>query len=260
MKKKTVVILGKTNVGKSSLFNNLLKKSLGIITKKSYTTNRCVEVLCHNYILIDTPGPILKQNKNGLDINKLIYTALLKADILFVLINEILTIDDFFILDLVKNLKKKKFLIITKYDKIKAQYDIDKFILKWQKYSQFNDIFFISNRTLFNFNKFKFILPDFILNMSLFKPDYFLLNDFVRKSLLIYLSKEVPYNVDIQINNLLSLDKINTLQINLKVRKRIYKKIIIGKHGLNLKKITGQLKEDLKILPNIKFIKVNVLC
>ena len=99
--KEIISILGKTNVGKSSLFNKIIEKKYSTTSKKKNTTIRLIKGLSSKHLLIDTPGAIIKKSKKIYNTtNKVIYLALKKSTILLVVINKKLSANDFFILEL----------------------------------------------------------------------------------------------------------------------------------------------------------------
>lgn len=133
MKKNIIAIIGKTNVGKSTLINNLSKAKISITTPKKNTTTQCIiNKIDKNITIIDTPGPIIKNDDKN--INKLIYDAINKATKLLIVIDKIfLNSEDFFILELIKKNQKEKLLLINKVDKFKKKINIIPFIEKIKK-------------------------------------------------------------------------------------------------------------------------------
>ncbi len=264
--KKIVTIIGRSNVGKSTLFNNLLKKNFSIVTPMRYTTNRCVESKDKNKIIyIDTPGPILKKAPSFYyNINRLIYSAIFKSDILLIVVTRYLNTDDFFILNLIKSVKKIKILIINKIDKLKNKKDLLPFTYNMSKYTRFTHIIPISNKNSDNINRVRTELINvkkFSFNNNFIKinSSKLMVLDIVRKAILIVLKKEIPYNMNIIIENNTDIRKIYLLNLIFVVKKYKQKKIIIGKAGANIKRIIKQLKLDISYLySNIKKIKIKI--
>lgn len=263
---KIVSIIGKSNVGKSYLFNNLIKKDISIVTNRRYTTNRCVEYVYNkNIILIDTPGPIIKKfPADFYNTNKFVYSAINKSDALIVVVTYELNADDFFILSLIKNVKKKKFLIISKCDKIKTKENLLVRINQFAKYTYFDAILPYSNLTLLNLDRLSCLVDvlDDESNMNtmlLYNIDYKTILDIIRKALLLTLMKELPYNIDINIKNNEPISKVKILEIVLILRKKSYKKILIGEDGFKIKEIIRYVLLNLSSLHlNIRFIKIEI--
>lgn len=263
---RVISIIGKANVGKSWLFNNLVQDNISVVTNKRYTTNRCVEYLYNkDILLIDTPGPIIK--KLPLDfynINKFVYSAINKSDSLIIVITKELTADDFFVLNLIKNVNKKKFLIISKCDKIKIKKDLLILIDKLNKYSYFDVILPYSNVTALNLNRLSYLVgildqQEKMSDSLLYNVDYKTIIDIVRKALLLTLVKELPYNIDIVIKNNESINEIKTLLVELILKKKCYKKILIGENGIKIKEIIKYIHFSLSFLfLNIRSVKIEI--
>ncbi len=259
MNKNIISIIGKTNVGKSTLINNLSKKKISITTNKKNTTISCVTSIINNEItLIDTPGPIIKNEQNNK--NKSIYEAIDKSNKLLILIDNIfLTSEDFFILDLIKKHNKYTILILNKIDKIKKKITIIPFITKIKKkYSNIIDIIPISNTKKINIEELKKKL-----NIQTYKNTKKInnINSFIlettRETLLNKLEKELPYIIKINILN----EKLNKyskfILLELLIKKYSQKKIIIGKDGKKIKDIITDIKNKLmKKLNQIEKIKI----
>lgn len=264
--KNTIVFIGKSNVGKSTLFNNILKNDFSIVTNKRYTTNRCIEkYLNEDTLFIDTPGPIIKKSlSNFYNINRLICSSIDRANILLIIIDINLISDDFFILDFIKNIKnKKKILIISKVDNILNKEVLFKFIWNMSLYSYFDAMFPISNKSgvnlvqLYDFlkNKFKVSFSSGIYNISFLEHEIL---DIIRKSLLIFLKHEIPYNIKIKIDNISTFNQDGFLYILFFINKISQKKIIIGKKGIVIKCIIKNILFDIHSLGlNIYFLKID---
>lgn len=267
LNQKIITIIGKTNTGKSTLFNNLIKKKKSIITPKKNTTTKCIlGILEENQtILIDTPGPIFKHSNNN--INKSIYDSLIKSTLILIVIDTTnLTTEDFFILDLAKKYKKKKIILINKIDTLKQKDILLPFIKKiTNKYTDIKQIIPISNTKNINIE----IITSLIKNSIDFtntyyeykdikKKDYTLITkEFIRETLLNNLDKEIPYSTTSEILNKNLNKNITNLTIKLNITKNSHKKIIIGKNGEKIKKITNDLnRKAKKIYTNLNDIKI----
>lgn len=260
MIKNILTLIGKTNVGKSTLINKLSKKKISITTPKKNTTTSCIINEVNNTLtLIDTPGPIIKNDDKN--INKLIYDAIQKSNIILIIIDKIyLNSEDFFILDLIKKYKKNKILIINKIDKIKKKTNIIPFIDKIKKkYPEINEILPLSNTKNINIETLKNIinLNKYIKNIKINNIEVFI-KDNVRETLLNKLDKEIPYITQINIQNTKINENIKILILELTVKKQNQKKIIIGKEGTKINDILNDIKYKLtktfKYLEKIKII------
>lgn len=258
----TISIIGKTNTGKSTLFNNILNARDSIVTKKSNTTIRCVEKKIKNLVLIDTPGIILNSKINTKQINQLIYDSIAKSDNLIINIEQNnLTSEDLFLLDIVKN--KKKILTINKIDKTNEKEKLLILIKNISTYSQFQEIIPISNVKNINIDIIKNIIKNYNAEKSLNKHIYkketinSKIKDIIRETLLTKLNDEIPYNLIININEIKK--NTNILDIEIKFKKYNYKKIILGQESKNITNIIKIIKNKInKIHKNITKIKINL--
>jgi len=271
--KNIVSIVGRTNVGKSTLFNILNNKKISIITQKKNTTIRCVENTYNqqdNAIkLIDTPGPIIKNTNLKYNINKLIYDTIKISNILIVVIDQTsLKSEDFFILELIKKYKKPKFLIINKIDKINNKNILLSFINKIKNITSFTNIIPISNKQKININELNTEIKKLIpKNKTLENNKHFkesednLIKDIVRETLLKSLNKELPYIIKVDIENQTNHKFTKTLNLKLIIKKNTHKKIIIGHNGCRIQHIIQNIKKELininKKMKNT-IIKINI--
>lgn len=254
-----ITIVGRANVGKSSFFNSLISSDISIVTEKKFTTKRCVEVFFENILLVDTPGIIVKK-KNF--INKLVYSKLFNSDIILFVINLDLQLEDFFILEILKKLNKKIFLIISKCDQIHDDLKIFKFIEKIKENFKFHAIFLFSFINLLNIDLLRAFIFNFKIssNINYEFSLYDFIIDIVRKHLLCFLNKEIPYNISVSLSNKnISLDAFYFL-IFLKCEKNEYKKILLSKKKKILNLLSDNIYKDLKKkFVFLKFIHIRII-
>lgn len=265
----TISILGKTNVGKSTLFNNLLKKKHSIISAKKNTTVRCiVSVENHkkiNKILIDTPGPIIRNHTYAYNTNKFIYDTITKTNVLIIVIDTLnLKTDDFFILDLIKKCNKIKILVINKIDKFKNKSLLLPFIEKIKNFSKFDHIIPVSNTQHINIESLNNILDSYNFKKSyekIYLPEskYNFTKELIRETLLNKLNKELPYITKINIENSTINEETTHLSLKITTQNTNQKKILIGKNGQKIKQITLDINNKIKKLyKNIRTIHTTI--
>lgn len=256
-KKNIITLIGKTNTGKSTLFNNLIKEKKSIITKKKNTTIKSITCDLNNITIIDTPGPILKNSSKN--INKIIYDSIKKSTTLLIVIDKIkLTTEDYFILELSKKYVQKKILLLNKIDELKKKLFLLNFINKInKKYKFFEEIIPISNKTQTNIDiliqKLKITNDKKHIPIKINYRSF--ITDLIRETLLNKLDKEIPYEINISILNNKLNKHTEVLSIKIKSKKYTQKKIIIGKNGEKIKEIINDIKRKAKkILKKIKKI------
>ncbi len=268
LQQKIITIVGKTNTGKSTLFNELINKKYSIITKKKNTTIECVfyGLKEQKTVIIDTPGPIIK--KTSKNMNKIICDSILKSSLILILINNLnLETEDHFILELINKYKKKYILLINKIDKLKKKDIILPFIKNLnEKYKTISQIIPVSIKKNINIPELKTQIKidnttacKYFNNKDFKKLNYkSLIKNIIRETLLIKLQKEIPYLTQINIPNTILTKDTTHIIAELNVVKKSHKKIIIGEHGKKIKDIIYNIEKNIKKfchkLQNVKII------
>lgn len=272
-----IKIIGKSNVGKSTLMNKLLEKKISITSKKKNTT-KC-EIIgiktneTYQLIYIDTPG-IERKTKNYYN-NKQKNTVEEKKIIILVVDKKKWNIKYDFILKQNKKKKNKILLIINKIDTIKNKKKLLEYIEFFRKKFNFNHIIPTSAKKKININLIRKIIYKYIPKQKhKFQNKYktmhsnkFIVSEIIREKLMRFLGDELPYILKTKIEKL-EINKIGNYNIKaiILTKKISQKKIIIGKNGEKIKKISFHSRLDmekfflkkiyLKILvKNIKKIK-----
>ncbi len=246
-------ILGKTNVGKSTLFNKLIKKKISITSKKKNTTKNNIFGIDTDkknniqYIYIDTPGfnKIINFKKY---INYYINIPIkyfnfnkIKIIILVIEINI-----DFYEIQLIKNLKKIKILVfINKIDKIKKKILLLPFIKKIQKNKNIYAIFFTSKKEKLNINIIKKYFKKFLKKKKFIYKKHiktdcdtkFVLKEIIREKIIRLTGDEIPYTTKIIINSIIKNNKSQNIIASIIVKKKQHIPILIGSKGKKIKKI-----------------------
>ncbi len=185
--KNIISIIGKTNVGKSTLFNKIIEKKYSVVNKKKHTTIRSIECISKKYTIIDTPGIITKKNiEVGHITNNVIYDTIKKSQTILIIITNKLDANDFFLMEIIKKLKKRSILIISKIDKIK-KLNLLNIIKNITRYKTFQEIIPVSAKKNINIESVKKILYTKKEIFELIRTENeirLLLKDITRKELL----------------------------------------------------------------------------
>lgn len=260
IKQTVVAFFGKPNVGKSTIFNSLQKNVNSIITSKPQTTRNYI---CARYdinenkqaILIDTPGFHKPNNKLDLFLNSEVKYILNKANIGCFIFDPTRIIDeeDKTLLNHMKNFSiEKKVLIINKIDLVNNA-KIDDYIKEIENIMSFDEIIKISALNIINMNELVELIDSECLHEDIdndiFKEptDEFITSEIIRHSCLNNLQKEIPYGVNIIINDFKYNNENKKLDINadIIIEKESQKAIVVGSKGNMIKKIGTEARMEL---------------
>ena len=273
MKSGFVSIVGRPNVGKSTLLNKLLNKKIAITSDKVGTTRNMIYGVYNEddtqIVFVDTPGINKATSKLGEVLNKTAYSSFDNDLVLFLVdIASGYGPNDNKILNRLKEDNKDVILVLTKVDKIKKDKLYDE-ITKLKDLYNFLDIVPISSIKGINTTELievikkylkddvKYFDDDVITNVS----EKFLVGEIIREKVLNLTREEVPHAVTCVVENMeFKKDKcyINACIV---VDRDNLKGIIIGKNGQMLKKIGSMAREEIEVLLGKKvylelFVKV----
>ena len=265
MKSGFVSLVGRPNVGKSTLINNLVGSKIAITSKVANTTRNIIQGIYNDeesqIVFVDTPGIHKPQNKLGQILNKGAYYSIEDVDIVCFLIDgkQKLGKGDSFILERLKKINKPVILIINKIDGMTK----DEIFLKIQEYKDlydFKEIVPVSAlknkntneliKTIKNYLKddIKYFEDGAITNRSL----KFMISEIIREKILNLTKEEVPHSVTCIVEKMITDKDKNIINAAVIVDRDSLKKIIIGKNGSMIKKIGTLAREDIEKLLNTK--------
>ena len=253
-----VNIVGNPNVGKSTLMNRLVGEKISIITSKSQTTRHRIKGIVntddYQIVFSDTPGvvkPSYKMQEYMLEFSK---SALVDADIILYVTDVVENIEKN--LDFIDKVNKSDIpvlLVINKIDlttqeKLEALFDI--FISLIPR----AEIIPLSATENFNVdNLYKRIVellpegePFFPKDELTDLPSRFFVNEIIREKILQYYDKEVPYSVEVEVEEFKEDDKRINIMAVIYVERSSQKGIIIGSQGEALKKVGTQARLDIE--------------
>jgi len=241
-----VAISGPTNSGKSTLLNSIFEKKVSIVSHKVQTTLKSLDAV-KNYgdtqiVFIDTPG--YYQKKNDANFIKDVLSSIERSDLLLIIL-DITSRFEYLeqIEKIVKNYKKKKFLIINKIDLVNNEHVLEK-LSTISFIKNFDEVFYLS--ALKNKNIKKLLdhvsksLPTqewiYKKNNSTNISKESFLAEITREGILKYLNQEIPYQVSIETEKLVKSQNY-TIHQKIIVSTISHKKIILGKNGSSIKSI-----------------------
>ncbi|WP_416192231.1 GTPase Era [Neisseria sp. CCUG12390] len=267
-----VAIVGRPNVGKSTLMNHLIGQKISITSKKAQTTrNRVTGIYTDDtaqFVFVDTPG-FQVNHRNALNdrLNQNVTEALSGVDaVVFVVEAMRFTDADRIVM---KQLPKHTpvLLVVNKIDKDKAKdkYALEAFVNEVKTEFEFAGHEVVSAkhglRIANLLETLKPYLPESIPmypeDMVTDKSGRFLAMEIVREKLFRYLGEELPYAMNVEVEQFEETDGLYRIYIAVLVDKESQKAILIGKGGERLKKISTEARLDMEKLFDTKvFLKV----
>lgn len=274
-KSAIISMVGRPNVGKSTLTNMLIGKKIAIVSNKPQTTRTRITGVINKgscqYVFLDTPGFHKPKNKLGDFMVKIVNDTVSDVDVTCLIVEPttIINASEIALIEKIKSENINTILIINKIDTIEKSKLLE-IIAKYNALYDFKAIIPVSAKTgdgldlLFNeFENFSFdgpaLFPD---GMITDQPEKQLIAEIVREKMLNLLEREVPHGVAIEIMSMSERDNgIIDLNITIYCEKETHKGIIIGKNGKMLKDISSKARIDIENILDAKvfmetFVKV----
>ena len=261
MKSGLIGLVGRPNVGKSTLVNSIVGKKVAIVSNKPQTTRNLIQGIYNDedtqIVLMDTPGIHKPNHKLGDYLNKEAYYSINDVDAIMFLVpaNEEIGGGDKFIIDKLKEANKPVILVINKIDTIKKD-DLMGKINQYKDLYPFSDIVPVSAlkkdnvKTLINVHK--NYLTD---NVKYYEDDYytnkstnFMIAETVREKIMNLTHEEVPHSVTCIVESVEKHNNAFEISVCIIVDRDSLKRIIIGKQGSMLKEVGSKARVDIEEL------------
>jgi len=263
-----IALVGKTNAGKSTLINRIVGEKISIQNKKINTTQVTVmgikNIRKTQLIFYDTPGSnFLKSlNAQSKNLKTNLWSGIDDSDIILYLVDS-KTANSKFLFEQINKLQevKKKILIIFNKIDLISNKDILPLTSNLNKNFNIDSFFTISAKQnigiedLLNYiNKFSYASNWIFKNDEITnKDDVFIVGELLRETILTYMHKEIPYNVNIETSNFKTLrNKDIKIKQKIIINQPSYKKIILGKKGEMIKKIREDSQKKMSKIFNAK--------
>ena len=272
MKSGIIGLVGRPNVGKSTLVNSIVGRKVAIVSDKPQTTRNLIQGIYNDedsqIVLMDTPGIHKPNHKLGDYLNKEAYYSIEDVDAIMFLVpaDEKLGKGDMFIIDKFKQVNKPVILVINKVDKIKKD-DLLRIINNYKDVYPFADIVPVSALKKDNVDALIKVLKNYLTdNIKYYDDDYytnkstnFMIAEIVREKIMQNTHEEVPHSVTCIVENVEKHNNALEISVCIIVDRDALKKIIIGRQGSMLKEISSLAREDIEQLLGKKvFLKLYV--
>lgn len=261
MKSGFVSLIGRPNVGKSTLLNAIIGKKIAITSSTAQTTRNVIQGVYHEddlqIIFVDTPGIHKPQHKLGKVLNEQAYYSMEDVAVILFLIDVTQKIGagDKFILEKLKDTKTPVILVLNKIDKLKFE-ELLPIIDQYKDIYPFKEIVPVSAYKKKNINELIKTISNYLTDDIKYFDDNtitnvstnFIISELIREKILYKTREEVPHSVTCVID-LIEEDKRNvSISASVIVDRENLKKILIGKKGEMIKKIGIESREDIEAL------------
>ena len=255
-----VAIVGRPNVGKSTLLNRLLGQKISITSHKPQTTRHRILGIktepSYQAVYVDTPGLHLNAKKAmNRYMNRAASTSLEDVDlVLFVIEAGHWSEEDESVLQKLRGAKAPVILVVNKVDQIPDKDKLLPFLQSVSEKMQFEEVVPLSAFKGHNIDSLESVVPRFLpQGVALFPEDQitdrsvrFLVAEVIREKLMRRLGKELPYSLTVEIEQFVDDEGMARISALIWVERQSQKKIVIGKGGATLKEIGQQARQDME--------------
>ena len=258
-----VSIVGRPNVGKSTLMNNVVGEKIAIMSDKPQTTRNTIQAVYTDedcqIVFLDTPGIHKPKNKLGEFMVKSATDAFKNVDLVLFVVDDSKKIGpgDRKIIEDLKGIKTPVILVLNKIDKLEEA-ELFELMHLYSKEEVFKEIVPISALKGRNVNELLKVIGKYLEEGPKYFPDYMitdqpervLVSELIREKVLHYLNDEVPHGVAVEVERMKSRNDKDIVDISAVIycERDSHKGIIIGKNGRKLKGIGKSAREDMELL------------
>ena len=262
-----VSIIGRPNVGKSTLLNNFLGMKLAIVSPRAQTTRNRIQGIytteTEQIIFIDTPGIHKPKNELGSVMNEFAYSALEGTDLILMLVDASGPIGegDKYIIEQLAKVKIPVILVLNKVDLVEDQVVLMENINSYKDAYKFAGGITLSATEGFNIDKLKDMIVErlevgpmyYPEDQVLDLPERFVVAEIIREKVLLKTKEEIPHSVAVTIESFKEKSKMIEINATIIVERPTQKMIIIGKGGNMIKSIGTDARRDI-----VKFLNQKV--
>jgi len=254
-----IAIVGRPNVGKSTLLNALIGQKVAIMSPKPQTTrHRITGVLSENdyqMIFVDTPGMHKGKDLLNKTIDKVAVSSLRDVDMVLFVVDRKKTAAEGFIMNYFKGLKKPVFIVINKIDELKSKSAIDEVIMSYMGDYDFEGFFPVSAKDLTYIDKIKEKLIEYLPEGPKYFPpemksdqsETVMMSELIREKILYFTEQEIPHAVAVVIESIYQNTELNQVDVSalIVVERPTQKQILIGRGGEKIKHIGTEARKEI---------------
>ena len=266
MKSGFIAIVGRPNVGKSTLMNKLIKEKVAIVSDKAGTTRDQIKGIINigenQYIFMDTPGIHKPKHLLGEHMTNVALDTLNNADLILFMLDgtQGISTGDMFVNENAKNSNTPIVLIINKIDKMTDEDIALKLEEVKEKLGEFAGIMTMTGEYGIGVHKIFEVSEKYLSNDMWFYPeDYYtdlpvnkIVVETVREKILLLTSDEIPHSIAVEITDVETKPNIRKYEVTIYVERDSQKGIVIGKDGALLKKVGIEARKEIEALIDLK--------
>ncbi|MEX1377342.1 MAG: GTPase Era [Eubacteriales bacterium] len=257
-----IAIIGRSNVGKSTLMNEIIGDKVAIVSDRPQTTRNQIKGIFttkdYQMVFLDTPGLQLPKNKLGKYMLNAALESLEEVDAVIVVIDasEYIGAGDVAAIKKLENVSTPAILVINKIDKVEKM-DLLTIIDRFKDNKNINNIIPISALTGDGIEELVDVLSSYLPEGPKFfpddmvtdRPEMFIVREIIREKTLLNIREEIPHGVGIEILKIEQVrDDLMEIHANIVCEKQSHKPIIVGKQGSMIKKLGTDARKDIEKL------------
>ncbi len=258
-----VTIIGRPNVGKSTLMNRIIGEKIAIMSDKPQTTRNKIQCVYtqedYQIVFLDTPGIHKPKHKLGQYMVRIAKDTLREVDAVLFVVDESTSIGpgDQYIMEQLEGIETPIILVINKIDKMNQE-DLNKLYDKYEETNLFKHIIGISALEGANLNNLINLIVSYLPegpkyfpeHMVTDQPERLIVAEMIREKILHYTDQEIPHGVAVETTLMKQREDKNMVDIHATIycERKSHKGIIIGKGGRKLKGIGKSAREDIEKL------------
>jgi GTP-binding protein Era len=261
LKSGFVAIIGRPNVGKSTLINNIIGHKVAITSNKPQTTRNNIQGIYNTkdtqIIFVDTPGIHKPKHKLGEFLNKQAYYTINDVDVVVMLVDASAPLGpgDKYIIEELKKIDKPVMLVLNKIDKLKRE-ELLPIIEEYSKLYNFIDIIPVSALKNNNITDLINTLKKYLTDNIKYYPDdqitnrstEFLIAEIIREKVFNLTEEEIPHSITCVVEQIKKEKNKYIINAIIIVDRDSLKKIIIGKQGSKIKNIGTLARKEIEVL------------